>query len=75
MEPNKNKIAPGGHFIPDCKTTDDWVAMALVLDQIALGLLKDAPAGCASFNLAMRLRAVADYARDPYNEAKIQKNS
>jgi hypothetical protein len=69
MEPNKNKSAlGGGYFIP----TDDWIAMALVLDQIAMHHLKDAPAGCAAYGLAMRLRAVADYARDPYNEAKIK---
>ncbi len=69
MEPTKNKSAlGGGYFIP----TDDWAALALVLDQIALHHLKDAPAGCAAHILAMRLRAVADYARDPYNEAKIR---
>jgi hypothetical protein len=69
METNKNKSAlGGGYFIP----TDDWAAMALVLDQIALHHLKDAPAGSAAYSLAMRLRAVADYARDPYNESKTR---
>lgn len=64
----ENKTTQSGYYI----LQDDWIALAHALDQIALHHLKDAPAGCASHILALRLRAVADFARDPYNEAKIR---
>jgi hypothetical protein len=67
MNPENNKSQSGYYILQD-----DWIALATVLDQIAIHHLKDAPAGCASHILALRLRAVADFARDPYNEAKIK---
>ena len=66
MEPTKNKTAD---IAPNL--SQDWPALALFLDKVALDNLKNASAGSAAHILAQRLRAVADYARDPWNEAKL----
>jgi len=69
MEPNKNKSPiEGGYFIPN----NDWEALADVLDQIASDTIKGSAAGSPRRILALRLRGVADFARDPFNEAKIK---
>ena len=67
MIPRKNKKASADllrHF------DSNWSALAEFLDTIALDKFRGAPQDSASYILGKRLRAVANFARDPYKKKR-----
>jgi hypothetical protein len=67
MIPAKNKKAAKSlsrHF------RRDWGDLAEFLDTVSLEAFRGAPNNCAAYTLGKRLRAVADFARDPYAKDK-----